>query len=124
MSVTETHHFVMRRGANMISFRTGIVALAALFLMHGLGARANADEQSATLYKGKCAVCHGASGKGDSPAGKSMGVVSFSDPAVAGKSDADLRAVIEKGKNKMPAYGKSLKPEEIQGLVAYIRSLK
>jgi len=53
-----------------------------------------------------------------------MGVVSFSDPAVAGKSDADLRAVIEKGKNKMPAYGKSLKPEEIQGLVAYIRSLK
>jgi cytochrome c6 len=76
------------------------------------------------LYKAKCAVCHGASGKGDSPAGKSMGVVSFSDPAVAGKSDADLRTVIEKGKNKMPAYGKSLKPEEIQGLVAYIRSLK
>ena len=108
----------------MISFRTGIVVLATLFLMHGLSARANGDEKSATLYKAKCAVCHGASGKGDSPAGKSMGVVSFSDPAVAGKSDADLRAVIEKGKNKMPAYGKSLKPEEIQGLVAYIRSLK
>ena len=76
------------------------------------------------IFRGQCAVCHGASGKGDSPAGKSMGVVSFSDPAVAGKSDADFRAVIEKGKDKMPAYGKSLKPEEIQGLVAYIRSLK
>ena len=108
----------------MSSFRTGIVLLAALFLMHGLSAPTNADEKSAVTFKAKCAVCHGASGKGDSPAGKSMGVVSFSDAAVAGKSDADLRAVIEKGKNKMPAYGKSLKPEEIQGLVAYIRSLK
>ena len=108
----------------MISFRTGIVLLAALFLMHGLSAPTNADEKSASTFKAKCAVCHGASGKGDPPAGKSMGVVSFSDAAVAGKSDADLRAVIEKGKNKMPAYGKSLKPEEIQGLVAYIRSLK
>ena len=108
----------------MISFRTGIVLLAALFLIHGLSAPTNADEKSASTFKAKCAVCHGASGKGDSPAGKSMGVLSFSDPAVAGKSDADLRAVVEKGKNKMPAYGKSLKQEEIQGLVAYIRSLK
>ena len=33
----------------MISFRTGIVALAALFLMHGLSARANADEKSASM---------------------------------------------------------------------------
>ncbi len=114
----------MHKGAVMTWFRTGMVVLAALFLLHGSSAPANADEKSAGTYKAKCAVCHGATGKGDSPAGKSMGVVSFSDPAVAGKSDADLKAVIEKGKNKMPAYGKSLKPEEIQGLVAYIRSLK
>jgi cytochrome c6 len=108
----------------MISYRSGMIVLAALFFFYGLTQRANADEKSAGTYKAKCAVCHGATGKGDSPAGKSMGVVSFSDPAVAGKSDADLRAVIEKGKNKMPAYGKSLKPEEIQGLVAYIRTPK
>ena len=53
-----------------------------------------------------------------------MGVLSFSDPQVTGKSDAALKEVIDKGKNKMPAYGKSLKPDEIQGLVAYVRSLK
>jgi cytochrome c6 len=82
------------------------------------------NSKSAGTYRAKCAVCHGATGKGDSAAGKSLGVVSFSDPSVAGKSDADLRSVIEKGKNKMPAYGKSLKPEEIQGLVGYLRSLK
>jgi mono/diheme cytochrome c family protein len=27
------------------------------------------------------------------------------------------------GKNKMPAYSKTLKPEEIKGLVAYVREL-
>ena len=86
--------------------------------------QAQADEKSTGLYSTKCAVCHGATGKGDTPAGKSMGVTSFADATVAAKSDAELRATIEKGKNKMPAYGKSLKPEEIQRLVAYIRSLK
>lgn len=95
-----------------------------LLLLVAATVPARADDKSAALYKSKCAVCHGAAGKGDSPAGKSMGVLSFSDPKVQGKSDAELKEAIEKGKNKMPAYGKSLKPEEIQGLVAYIRSLK
>jgi len=101
----------------------GTIAGLALALVLAAGP-AKGDDKSASLYKAKCAVCHGPSGKGDSPAGKSMGAESFSDPKVAGKSDAQWKDVIEKGKNKMPAYGKSLKPDEIQGLVAYIRSLK
>ena len=102
----------------------GARAAAGLVCVFLLSVAAKGDDKSASLYKAKCAVCHGAAGKGDSPAGKSMGVVSFSDPKVAGKSDAELKEAIEKGKNKMPAYGKSLKSDEIQGLVAYIRSLK
>jgi mono/diheme cytochrome c family protein len=98
--------------------------LVVLALLNGFSAPANADDKSASLYKSKSAVCHGPGGKGDSPAGKTMGVLSFADPKVVGKSDAQLKEAIEKGRNKMPAYGKSLKPEEIQGLVAYIRSLK
>ena len=38
-------------------------------------------------------------------------------------SDADLAAVISSGKNKMPAYAKQLKPEEIAELAAYSRAL-
>src|SRR5215468_11394936 len=72
-------------------------SLAGVFL---LSVAAKGDDKSAALYKAKCAVCHGAAGKGDSPAGKSMGVVSFSDRNVAGKSDAELKDAIEKGKNK------------------------
>ncbi len=37
--------------------------------------------------------------------------------------DAELTEIIAKGKNKMPGYEKSLKPNEIRGLVAYVRSL-
>ena len=110
----------MIRKTLVISVCVSVAMLAALtFSVQG-----QADEKSEGLYRAKCAVCHGATGKGDTPAGKSMGVLSFADATVAAKSDAELRATIEKGKNKMPAYGKSLKPEEIQGLVAYIRSLK
>jgi Cytochrome c, mono- and diheme variants len=108
----------------MSTSRVPFGILVVLTLLHGFSAPANGDDKSASLYKSKCAVCHGAGGKGDSPAGKSMGVLSFTDPKVLGKSDAQLKDAIEKGRNKMPAYGKSLKPEEIQGLIAYIRSLK
>ena len=55
--------------------------------------------------------------------GKKMGARDFHSPDVQKESDADLTAAIAKGKNKMPSYEKSLKPEDIQGLVAYIRTL-
>jgi cytochrome c6 len=88
-----------------------------------LSTPARADDKGGALFKQKCAVCHGADGKGDTPAGKNTKVRSFADPEVAKQSDEELAGVIEKGKNKMPAYGKSLKPDEIKALVAYIRSL-
>jgi mono/diheme cytochrome c family protein len=88
-----------------------------------LCARAKADDKSAATYKAKCATCHGADGKGDTPAGKSTKVRSFVDPDVVKASDDELAGIIEKGKGKMPGYGKSLKPDEIKDMVAYIRSL-
>ena len=86
-------------------------------------ASANADGKSAALYKQKCAACHGVDGKGETPTGKAMKVRSFADPEVAKISDDERAGAIEKGKGKMPAYGKSLKPDEINEMVAYIRSM-
>jgi len=95
-----------------------VVAAAVL-----LCARTRADDKSAATYKAKCATCHGADGKGDTPAGKSTKVRSFADPEVVKASDDDLAGILEKGKEKMPGYGKSMKPDEIKNMVAYIRSL-
>jgi mono/diheme cytochrome c family protein len=84
---------------------------------------APAAADAAATYKSKCAMCHGADGKGDTPVGKKMGAHDFASPEVQKQSDAELEAVTAKGKNKMPAYEKSLKEAEIKELVAYIRQL-
>jgi mono/diheme cytochrome c family protein len=96
----------------------GVLVFAAM-----LFSSVQAQDKSATTFKQKCATCHGPDGKADTPAGKSMKVRSFSDPETKKMSDDELAAVIEKGKNKMPAYGKSMNADDIKALVAYIRSL-
>jgi mono/diheme cytochrome c family protein len=99
------------------------VAAATLAVIAFMSASAKADDAAEATYKAKCAACHGPDGKGETAAGKSMKAGSFAAPEVVKMSDDDLATAIAKGKNKMPAYEKSLKPDQIKGLVAYIRSL-
>jgi cytochrome c6 len=82
---------------------------------------AHADD--AATYKTKCASCHGADGAG-SPVGIKLGAHDFRSDEVRKMTDDQLSTITAKGKNKMPAYEKQLKPEEIKGLIAYIRTLK
>jgi cytochrome c6 len=82
-----------------------------------------AAAEAAATYKTKCAMCHGADGKGDTPVGKKMGARDFASPEVQKQTDAELATIIGKGKNKMPAYEKSLKEAEIKDLTTYIRQL-
>ena len=81
-----------------------------------------ADQASTEqLYKSKCAMCHGGDGKGQTPVGQKVGVHDFSSAEVRKESAADLAQIIQKGKNKMPAYEGKLKPEEIKDLAGYVR---
>ena len=91
----------------------------AVLLSIPLSARA---QDASALFKSKCAGCHGADGTG-SAMGKKMGAHDFTTAEVQGMSDAQLTDTITNGKNKMPKYA-SLPPEQIKGLVAYIRTLK
>ena len=92
----------------------------------GMLLAATAGAQTApvgTLYKTKCAACHGADGRASTPAGKAMGARDFHSPAVQNQTDAELIAAVTNGKGKMLAYGKLLSPAEIKSLVAYVREL-
>jgi mono/diheme cytochrome c family protein len=80
-------------------------------------------QDAASLYKAKCSACHGADGKGDTPMGKKMGLRDLASPEGQKMSDNELAAIIADGKDKMPNYKKSLKPEQIKELVAFVRSL-
>jgi cytochrome c6 len=101
-------------------FRAFLVVLAIAFT---LSTRTFAADAAAD-YKAKCALCHGAEGKGDTPSGKAMKVKDLASDDVQKQSDADLTAVIAKGKKPMPGYEGKLTPEQIAGIVKYIRSLK
>jgi mono/diheme cytochrome c family protein len=79
-------------------------------------------QDAATLFKSKCAGCHGPDGTG-SAMGKKMGVHDFTSADVQKMSDTELSDIITGGKNKMPSY-KSLTPDQVKDLVGYIRSLK
>ncbi len=81
-----------------------------------------AADDSAALFKSKCAMCHGADGMANTTMAKNLAIKSYKSPEVQKTSDADLKAIITNGKGKMPPY-KSLTPEQIDGLVKYIREL-
>lgn len=81
-------------------------------------------EEVAALYKAKCLSCHGADGKGDTPAGRRTAARSFRSPEVMKLSDAVLIECTTKGRNKMPGYGQKLTAEQIRDLVKYLRTLK
>ena len=99
-------------------------ALLATLVTASISWGTTADAQdTAANYKAKCSACHGADAKGETPVGKKMGIKDLASPEVQKMSDAELTAAIADGKNKMPSYKKSLKPDQIKELVAYIRSL-
>ncbi len=97
-------------------------ALALLILLGVSVFPLRADQASEQLYKTKCAVCHGPDGKGETSIGKANKIRDLGSADVQKQTDEDLTGVITNGKNKMPGYGKSLKPEQIKDLVTYIRT--
>ena len=99
-----------------------ILLLVAVIVMMLCSNSLFAADDGATLFKTKCAMCHGADGKGDSPMGKKLNVRDLGSADVQKQSDAELTTIIEKGKNKMPAFGGKLSAEQITTLVAHIRN--
>jgi len=96
--------------------------LCAAMGVFAMTARAQAGGEG--LYKAKCVACHGADGKGETTVGKANKVRDLGSADVQAQNDDAIAGIIGNGKGKMPAYGKSLKADQIKDLVAYIRSLK
>lgn len=98
----------------------GLGTIGVTFL---LGFPAPAQETGENLFKGKCAMCHGPDASGKTVMGEKLKVADLHSAQVQKKSDAELKGIIGKGKNKMPAYESKLSKEQIDKLVAYIREL-
>jgi len=96
-----------------------IVIAVALFLI--LPNLSWAADDGATVFKTKCAACHGAD-SGGKPAAKVPSLVSDDSKKL---SDADLTDVIANGgKDKKASHAfsnKGMTPDQIKMVVAYIR---
>ncbi|HVS89701.1 MAG TPA: cytochrome c [Candidatus Acidoferrum sp.] len=98
----------------------GMGAIGVIFL---LGLPARAQETTETLFKGKCGMCHGPDGAGKTMMGEKLKIPDLQSADVQKKSDADLKTIIIKGKNKMPGYETKLSKEQVDKLVAHLRDL-
>lgn len=92
-----------------------IAITVALVLAFAPALLADATPDGAAIYKAKCAMCHGADGKGKTalvPANEKLSV-------------EELAKVIADGKApKMPAYKSKLSAEEIKAVSTFVKNLK
>jgi len=102
----------------------GILGLLLCVAFGVLALPAQGQDGGEALYKSKCAGCHGADGKGQTAVGKANNIRDLGSADVQAQTDDAIAGIIGNGKGKMPAYGKSLKPDQIKDLVTYIRTLK
>jgi len=103
--------------------KKSIVAVLTLGIVV-IGLPAFGATPDAALYKSKCAMCHAADGSGNTSMGKAQKLRDLRSDEVQKQTDVELTKVIAGGKGKMPAYGKQLSTEQIEGLIAFIRTLK
>jgi mono/diheme cytochrome c family protein len=81
----------------------------------------------AALFRTRCAPCHGAEGRGNGPAAAAMNPrpTNLADPAPGtAVADSAQRAVIERGRRAMPAFGRLLNQAQIDTLAFFLRQLR
>jgi mono/diheme cytochrome c family protein len=85
-----------------------------------------ASGTGAAIYAQRCALCHGAEGRGDGPAAASLNPKprNHTDGSYMNAQTNDaLLTVIRDGKGAMPAWKSVLSEEEIQAVLQHVRSL-
>jgi mono/diheme cytochrome c family protein len=95
-----------------------IAAALAAVLTVAIATPASAADAK-TLFKQKCAACHGPDGKGQTKMGEKLGV---KDLTTIKDSEADIEAIISAGKPpKMTAFKDKISADEIKALAAFVK---
>ena len=99
----------------------------ALLISFSLCAVASADTIP-EIWTAKCKSCHGADGKADTKTGKKEKIADMSTEAWQKEwtDDKQKKIILEGSKDnkKMKPFKEKLSPEEVDGLIKYIRGLK
>lgn len=76
------------------------------------------------VYMQNCARCHGADGKGKTALGKTFKAPDLTTATLQRRSNSRLTRTIKNGRGNMPGFAKKLSIEDINALVAFVRSFK
>jgi cytochrome c5 len=95
-----------------------LIAGSVMLIALGVGSAWAAAADGKATFDAKCKMCHGADGKGTPGMVKAMGV-----KPIGGTAEADTKAAVTKGKNKMkPIPGVTGKT--LDDVAAFVASLK
>jgi mono/diheme cytochrome c family protein len=101
--------------------KKGVLLVAAVAVAGVVSLPVRAQETGESLFKGKCAMCHGQDASGKTAMGEKLKIRDLRSAEVQKQTDAELEGIISKGKEKMPAYGSKLSKEQIDKLVGFLR---
>tara|TARA_R110002073_G_scaffold279026_1_gene443002 strand:- start:266554 stop:266955 length:402 start_codon:yes stop_codon:yes gene_type:complete len=78
------------------------------------------------IFKTRCMICHGISGKGDGPGGKALNPKpqNLTLPMVKSQTDGEIFWKVTNGRNAMIKWGPILSENERWDVVNYVRSLE
>src|SRR3954454_13675578 len=84
---------------------------------------AQALEWGRRVYVGNCAACHGPCGRGDGSVSHIFRVrpTDLSTPDMALQDDAEIDAVVSRGKKEMPKYQRLLSDADRRAVIRYMR---
>jgi cytochrome c len=109
-----------------------LASVVAASVLLSATALAETDKKTERLWKAQCSSCHGAAGKGDTEQGQKMKIADMTAADFQAKPSDEFKNAIlngvkkEKGgvKQEMTAFKDQLTPEQVDALIAYIRTFK
>ena len=107
------------------------IAIVLSLLFGSAVALAQVDAKTQRAWKAKCSACHGDDGKGQTDAGKKLGVADMSQAAWQSHlTDEQMKSAVTKGvkekrggKDVEMAAIPDLQPAQVDALVKYVRGL-
>lgn len=101
-----------------------VVAITLPLIIGRVSIAANNQASAAAIYSKHCASCHGKDGRAKTFKAKFNHARDLTDPLWHDEvSDERLFNSIMNGKKKMPAYRKKLSEDQVNSLIAYVRTL-
>ena len=77
----------------------------------------------ASIFKGKCVLCHGADGAGNTVLGKQLQAADLRSKDIQNRPDTELTKTVHDGKANMPPFADQLSDEQISQVIKYVREL-